>query len=87
MNFTKDSAATLDYTFDFTAWLGTDTIASAVVTTPTGLTEASETNTTTKVTVWLSGGTVGQSYTVTCRITTVAGRVDERSLLIRVRDK
>ena len=85
--YTKDPGATLDYTVDFTAWLGTDTIATASVTTPPGLTEASESNTTTKVTVWLSGGTVGQSYTVTCRITTVAGRIDERSLLIRVRDK
>jgi len=87
MNFVKDSAATLEYVFDWTAWLGTDTIATALVTTPAGLTEASESNTTTKVTVWLSGGTVGQSYTVVCRITTVAGRIDERSLLIRVRDK
>jgi len=85
--YTKDPGATLDYTIDFTAWLGSDTIATALVTTPAGLTEASESNTTTKVTVWLSGGTVGQSYTVTCRITTTAGRVDERSLLIRVRDK
>ena len=85
--FTKDGAATLDYTVDWSAFLGTDTIATAVVTTPAGLTELSEVTTPTKVTVWLSGGTVGQSYTVVCRITTVAGRIDERSILIRVRDK
>jgi len=87
MNQTKDPQSTLDYSWDWAPWLGTDTIATALVTTPAGLTELSEATTTTKVTVWLSGGTVGQSYTVTCKITTVAGRIDERSLLIRVRDK
>ena len=86
-NYTKDPQATLNYGWDWSAWLGTDTIASAVVTTPVGLTAAGQVNTATKVTVVLSGGTVGQSYTVACRITTVAGYIDERSLLIRVRDK
>lgn len=87
MNFTKDPAATLEYVFDWTAFLGTDTISVAVVTVPAGITKVSEATAAGKVTVWLLGGTVGQSYTVTCKVTTVAGRIDERSLLIRVRDK
>lgn len=43
----------------------------------------------TKVVVWLSGGTVGESYTVTCRITTnnVPPRVDDHSITIKIAEK
>jgi hypothetical protein len=37
--------------------------------------------------VWLSGGTVGERYTVTTRITTSAGRTDDRSIEIWVRQR
>lgn len=87
--FTKDPDATLDYGFDWATdgWLGSDTIASATWVVPSGLTKGSETNTTTTATVWLSGGTVATDYTVTCRITTAGGRIDDRSLLIQVRNR
>jgi len=32
----------------------------------------------------VSGGTVGRSYVLSCKITTVGGRTDERSLTILV---
>ena len=88
----KDSSAVLDYVFDWGAtWHATgETITGTpVVTTPTGITSGTPatTNTTTTVTVWLSGGTVGQTYTVGCRITTSAGRTDERSLTVTVVDR
>lgn len=86
-SFTKDPGATLDYVIDWSAWLGDDTIATATVTTPDGLTETAETHDATSVTVWLAGGTARENYTVTCRITTTAGRVDERSIRIQVRDR
>lgn len=86
---TKDPDATLDYGFDWQdeGWLGSDTIVSATWTVPAGLTKVSETNTTTTATVWLSGGAVQSDYTVTCRITTAGGRIDDRSLLIQVRNR
>jgi len=37
--------------------------------------------------VWLSGGVVGETYTVTCVITTSDGHVDERTALIPVKQR
>ncbi|MBI2817967.1 MAG: hypothetical protein HYX72_13620 [Acidobacteria bacterium] len=85
--FTKDPDATLDYSIEWSKWLAGDTIQTSQWTVPNGLTQASSSNTTTKATVWLSGGTPGQLYTVTNRITTVGGRTDERSITIRVEER
>ncbi|HHB12214.1 MAG TPA: hypothetical protein ENK62_03330 [Chromatiales bacterium] len=85
--FLKDPDSTLDYVIDWSSWLGSDTIASSSWTVPAGLTMTSESNTTTTATVWLSGGSAGSSYQVTNRITTAAGRVDERSITIEVQER
>ena len=97
--FTKDPQAVLDYKFDWKAltndtgssdWLATsETISSKTVTASSGITvdSSSITDTNTSVTVWLSGGTVGVEYTVTCQIVTSAGRTDERTITIRVQDR
>jgi len=89
MNSTKDPQAVLDYTIDWTKWLDEagDAIATSTWIVPTGLTKVTETNTTKLATVWLSGGTVGTNYTVTNRITTAAGRTDDRSITIRVQER
>lgn len=84
----KDPSAVLDYAFDWSNWLGTnETISTATVTVDAGLTKDSQSNTTTKVTVWLSGGTLATTYKVVCRITTNQGRTDERTIGIRVTDR
>lgn len=88
--FQKDSSAVLDYGFDWSAWLGNDTIDTSTWTVDTGIAVAadpapSHTNTTT--TVWLSGGTAGQTYTVTNRVITAGGRTDERSFQVLVMDR
>ena len=87
----KDPDSTLDYTADFSTYLTaiTDTIASASVIVPTGITLDSSTNTTTSVTAWLSGGTAGTEYKITYRITTasVPARIDDRSIYVRVVEK
>lgn len=85
--FEKDPNAVLDYEIDWSTWLGTDTISSSSWTVDAGITEDSDTSTTTTSTVWLSGGTAGKTYTVTNRIATAAGRTDDRSIEIIVRDK
>jgi hypothetical protein len=89
MLMTKDPAAVLDYEVDWSKWLAGDgdTIFAHEVTAPTGITVDSSTRTSTAVTFWLSGGTVGQQYIVTVQITTAAGRIDERSMFFNVRDR
>jgi hypothetical protein len=88
--FTKDPDAVLDYEWDWSTWLAGDTIASHTVTVPTdptGLVLDSDSATTTTVTAWLSGGTDGESYTVTCHIVTAAGREDDRSMTFMLSER
>ncbi len=84
-SYIKDPDAVLDYQWDWSSWLPTgDTIASATVTAETGLTVGSYSNTATAVTAWLSGGIVGESYNVTCRVVTANGRTDDRTITLLV---
>lgn len=75
----KDPQDELDYTFDWTDWLATgETISDYTVTVPQGLTVGTGAKATSEssgiVTVWLSGGTLGEIYTLVCNIETNAGR-------------
>ena len=58
--------------------------SAQTVTAPDGLTVEPPTRVDGKVTAWISGGTTGKVYRVTCQITTDSGRIDERSITIRV---
>ena len=86
---TKDPDAVLDYKVDWSTWLAeiSDTIATSSWDVPTGLTEDSDENNETEAVVWLSGGTAGQTYTVTNHIVTAGGREDDRSFQIVVKDR
>lgn len=97
-SFIKSADETLDYLVDFasltngrgdTDWLQSgETISSAVVTVASGITKDSDsvTDTNTSVTVWLSGGTAGNSYRVDVAATTTAARIVERSFQVKVTD-
>ncbi len=87
MTFAKDPDAVLDYSLDWSRWLAGDEIAASEWIVAVGLTKASATNSPSKTTVWLSGGTAGQVYIVTNRITTAAGRTEDRSFTIRVEER
>jgi len=84
----KDPDAVLEYTLDWTDWLAdvSDTITSASVTV-NGVTKASDSNTTVKVTAWISGGTVGQMPSATYLIVTAGGRTDERTIYFNIRQR
>jgi hypothetical protein len=87
-DFEKDPDAVLDYIWDWSEWLGSDTITGTpTITVPTGLTKTSQSNTTTTVTVWLSGGTADAVYSVACKIVTAGARTDERIIRIAVNNK
>ncbi len=83
------TGAQLDYTIDWSAWLGTDTIATSTWTLPSQLAKATDSNTTTTTTVWLRNVSAarGAIYQVTNTITTAAGRTEQRSFSVRVADK
>lgn len=86
----KDPSAELDYGFDWSArsWLDAgETISAAVWTIPAGLTLITSQIVGSKTVAWIGGGTAGTDYTIACRITTSAGRTDERSMTLRVRER
>ena len=85
----KDPSAVLDYVFDWREeWLAAaETITDHTITADTGITVDSSTEDDGKVTVWLSGGTAGINYKVACKITTSAGRTDERTIWIKVTNR
>lgn len=97
--YLKDPDETLDYKFDFapstngtgdTDWLGSgETISSRTITSDSpGLTIGINhlTDSSTSVTVWVSGGTAGNTYKLSCKITTnnSPARICERTILIKV---
>lgn len=70
---TKRAAEVLDYTFDWytNGWLESgETISTSSWTVAAGITKDSDSNTTTTTTIWVSGGTSGQTYKLTNTITT-----------------
>ena len=84
----KDTDAVLDYVFDWSNWLESgETISSHTITVESGITVDSSSESGGLVTVWLSGGTSGSNYTVACKIVTSASRTDERTILIRCKDR
>jgi len=86
--FLKDPNEKLDYEEDWSDWLGDDTITGTpVYTVPTGLTNFETSNNTTTTTIWLTGGTHGQEYIVSVKVTTTGGRIGERSIKIIVRNR
>lgn len=83
--YVMDPQAVLDFAFDWSGWLaGAETIIAQTVVATAGLTVATVTQSTGVVTAWLSAGTVDTTVTVTCHITTSAGRQDDRSIYVTV---
>ena len=86
--YIKDPQSVLDYGFDWSDWLDTgDTVSTSTWTVPTGITEDSETETSTATTIWLSGGTVGKKYKITNRMVTANGRTVDRSFYVKVESR
>lgn len=83
---TKDPDAVLDYVIDWETYLDGDTIATSEWEVDDGITKDSDTNDTTTATIWLSGGTAGEDYEVTNRITTAGGRTDDRTIKIKIKE-
>ncbi len=87
----KDPDATLDYPFDWTQYLAplTDTITAAefILELPLVLDRQILNSEGTIAVAWISGGTVGETHRATCRITTAEGRVDDRSIFLKIKER
>ena len=83
----KDPQGLLDYLIDWEAFLDGDFIDSVLWIVPDGLVSEAETHDNTTATIWLSGGITGMTYDVVCRVTTIGGRIDDRTIAICVKDK
>ena len=84
----KDPDATLDYVWDWTAWLAeiADTISTITITQETGgPTTVSSSHVSGLVTAFISGGTLGATHQVICKIVTAGGRTEERSIYLKMR--
>ncbi len=85
---TKDPNAVLDYRIDWSDWLDVaETIDTSTWTVPSGITKDSSAASSTVATVWLSGGTADTDYDCLNRIVTSAGRTDDRTLRVKVRQR
>ncbi len=82
--FNKDPTEVLDYTIDWETLLDGDTISTSDWAVDTGITQDSESETTTLAIIWVSGGTVDKQYTLTNTIVTAGGRTRVRSIAINV---
>ena len=87
----KDPNAVLDYGFVWTPYLQnvTDTIVDAEFIVDPSLTIERTLFDATTATVWLAGGVAPEppaanELRVTCRITTVEGRTDDRSIFLKI---
>lgn len=86
--FLKDPNAVVPFTRDWSLWLETgDSITSSTWILPSGITEVSSTRDSTTATIVISGGTDGEAYEVTNRITTSNGYTDDRTFKIQVRER
>lgn len=89
-DITKDPDANLEYGLNWEPWLDGDTIASSTwAADQVGLTLSNSTHSTTKTTIWISGGVEGTVYIVTNHITTTStpARQEDRSIRITVLDR
>lgn len=85
----KDPNAILDYPISFASWLNdiSDTYQSHVVIVSGGITCTSSSYASGVITVFISGGTVGEKASFTVRIVTAGGRTDDRTFYLKIKER
>jgi hypothetical protein len=89
VEFIKDPDARLDYQWDWSGWLAAgDVIASHEIIVDQGdVTFDTDSHDDQTVTAWIEGGTIGTRAKVTARITTAQGRVDDRTIGLKIQER
>jgi hypothetical protein len=86
----KDPDEIIDYMVKWGTRLGIDTILTVTwtITGPdSSLIKTAQSNDATNAVIWLSGGTLSQTYAVLCHITTAAARTMEQTVYIKIKAK
>ncbi len=89
MAFKKDPDAVLDYTFDWGPYLTPveDSISTVTWVPDPGLTIVTFSHTLLTATAFVSGGTVGETLNLTCRIETANSRIDDRTISLKITNR
>lgn len=84
--FVKLAAEKLDFQIDYADFLGTDTISTSNWAVPSGIAQATPapSNNSTTATIWLSGGTADNEYSVVNTMVSAGSRTAVRTLRIKV---
>ena len=82
----KDPDEIKDYVVNWSALLDTDTISLSTWILPVGITSLSESNTDTAASIFLTGGTAGETYLLNNRIVTDGGRTYDRTLKLKMKN-
>jgi hypothetical protein len=84
----KDPDAVLDYPVNWSEWLQGDTLASVTWTIEKGSVVQDKSEfTDTIATIWLSGGIVGEQCQVVCHIVTAAGREEDQTCKLAIKER
>lgn len=84
----KDPSARKDYGFNWAPWLDTDdTIDTSTWTADNGVTLSDSTHDGTTTTIWAEGGTDGANCRLVNHIVTVAGREDDCTVTLFIRQQ
>ena len=86
--FPKDPDETLDYQFDWTAFIGTDTIFSqSTVVTDASLVTSAIDGTNKKVNFRISGGVIDTPASIENTVTTTSGQIAQRTAVIKIKSR
>jgi hypothetical protein len=80
----QDPDDLLPATIDWSEFLGAETLTSSQWTAEEGVTISSPTRDDTTTTVWISGGTIGQTFKITNSIVTSGAREKDFSFNVRM---
>jgi hypothetical protein len=83
----KDPDEVLDFIVDWADRIESDTISTSAWTVPSGITKNSDTHGDTTTTIWLSGGTLGDTYEFNNRIVTAGGRTMDQTVKLKIKTK
>jgi hypothetical protein len=82
----KDPNSVADYGLDWSLRLVDDTILTSTWIVPDGITANSNSHTATTTTIWLAGGTAGETYSLTNRVVTAGGRTWDWTVQLKIKE-